>query len=131
MTENLTESMFENWYQVLVQKGKSNHTLQAYRRGVTHFTQWYQQVYQTEFDVKLVMPRDVRNWKSQQQSVEKAAPATINLRLVAISRFFSWAVHENLCRENPTEEVGTIRLETRNAKGLKSNQLRRLLRAAK
>src|SRR5258708_38885461 len=131
MTENSKESLIENWYQVLLQKGKSDHTLQAYRRGITHFMQWYEQVYKADFDVKLIMPRDVRNWKSQQQSVEKMAPATINLRLVAVSRFFSWAVHENLCRENPTDEVGTVRLETHQAKGLKSNQLRKLLRASK
>src|SRR5258708_11961067 len=131
MTENSKESLIENWYQVLLQKGKSDHTLQAYRRGITHFMQWYEQVYKADFDVKLFMPRDVRNGKSQQQSVDKVAPATINLRLVAVSRFFSWAVHENLCRDNPTEDVGTIRLETRQAKGLKSSQLRRLLRVSK
>jgi len=131
MSDITTESLAENWQEWLRQKGKSQHTLEAYRRGLTHFIQWYEQVYKANFETNLVMPRDVRQWKSYQQSIEKTAPATINLRLVAISRFFTWAMREKLCHENPTEEIGTVRLDTRQPKGLKSAQLRRLLRAAR
>jgi site-specific recombinase XerD len=62
--------------------------------------------------------------------VEKAAPATINQRLVAVTRFFRWATIKGVCWENPAEQVGSIRLESRQPKSLKVNALRRLLRAA-
>ncbi len=77
------------------------------------------------------MPRDVRDWKAYQQTIEKAAPTTINQRLVALTRFFRWARAQELCRVRPAEDVGTIRLESRQPKGLDKTTLRRLLRAAR
>jgi site-specific recombinase XerD len=124
-------SIAENWYEFLRQKGKSQHTSQAYHRGVHHFIQWYEQVYKASLELNLVMPRDVRNWQSYMRITEKAAPATINLRIVALSRFFAWTVQAKLCRENPTEDVSTIRLDARQPKALEPDHLRRLLRAAK
>ena len=60
MSELTIESLAENWQEWLRQKGKSQHTLQAYGRGLTHFMQWYEQVYKAAFEVNLVMPRDIR-----------------------------------------------------------------------
>lgn len=131
MTTTSSESVLENWVETLYQKGKSDHTIHAYQRALAHFTAWYKQAYNGPFDANLVMSRDVRNWKSYQQSTQKAAPASINQRMVALNRFFAWAVHEKWCRDNPTNGVGLIRLETREPKGLKTTDLRRLLRAAK
>ena len=76
-----------------------------------------------------IIPRDVRDWKSYQQTVEKASPATINQRLVALTRFFAWAVKQGLARENPAADAGGLHLPVREAKGLPNRDLRRLLRA--
>ncbi|MCA9906222.1 MAG: tyrosine-type recombinase/integrase, partial [Anaerolineae bacterium] len=73
--------------------------------------------------------RDVRDWKSYQQTVEKASPATINQRLVAVTRFFAWAVKQGVAQVNPAEDAGSLRLPAREAKGLPNRDLRRLLRA--
>ena len=64
--------------------------------------------YGRDFDPATIIGRDVRDWKGYQQTVEKAAPATINQRLVALSRFFAWAVKQGLVREDPTQEVGNL-----------------------
>jgi integrase/recombinase XerC len=77
------------------------------------------------------MPRDVRDWKAYQQTAEKAAPATINQRLVAVTRFFRWACAQGLCWENPAEEVAHLRLAPRQPKALEQTTLRKLLRAAR
>ncbi len=119
------------WIEHLQQQGKSSHTVSAYRRGLAHFGRWYEGAYGASFQLDEVMPRDVRDWKAYQQTVEKAAPATINQRLVAVTRFFRWARGQALCRENPAEDVSTIRLEPQQPKALKKNELRRLLRAAR
>ena len=92
---------------------------------------WYEHIYQSPFDPASVMPRDMRDWKSYQQSVEHAAPASINQRLVALNRFFSWAIMQRLCRDNPVENIGPTPLPVRQPKGMKPNDLRRLLRAAR
>jgi integrase/recombinase XerD len=117
------------WLAHLEQQGKSRYTLAAYRRALAHFIQWSELAYGSAFDLATIIPRDVRDWKGYQQMVEKAAPATINQRLVALTRFFDWAHREALVRTNPTSEVGGVRLFQRQPKGLPKRDLRRLLRA--
>ena len=71
----------------------------------------------------------MRDWKAHQQTVERAAPATINQRLVALSRFFAWAVRQGLAQENPTDDIKSVRLPQRQPQALSNRDLRRLLRA--
>jgi integrase/recombinase XerC len=124
-------ALHQNWLDHLQRQGKSQHTIRAYKRGLSHFGRWYETAYRAECTPDEVMPRDVRDWKANQQTVEKAAPATVNQRLVALTRFFRWARGQRLCRENPAEEVGNIRLDPRQPKALAKTELRKLLRAAR
>lgn len=78
----------QSWLQFLHRQGKSQHTIGTYERSLNHFIAWYQHRYQAPLEAEAVMPRDVRDWKAYQQTAEKAAPATINQRLVAVNRFF-------------------------------------------
>ncbi|NLF77805.1 MAG: tyrosine-type recombinase/integrase [Chloroflexi bacterium] len=121
--------MIEQWLQTLHQGGKSEHTVQAYRRALRHFTRWSQALYGQDFDPARIIGRDVRDWKAHQQTVEKAAPATINQRLVALASFFAWAVKQGIVPEDPTQDVNSIRLPQRQPQGLTQRDLRRLLRA--
>jgi site-specific recombinase XerD len=121
----------QKWLDHLQRQGKSPHTLRAYARGLKHFDRWYETTYGVPLAPDAVMPRDVRDWKAYQQAVEQAAPATINQRLVAISRLFGWAQSQGLCRENPAEVVSNIRLAPRQPKALDTRALRRLLRVAR
>jgi integrase/recombinase XerC len=131
MTASTPADVHQLWLGFLQRQGKSLHTLNAYQHALAHFARWYQTTYGAEFGPHEVMPRDVRDWKAYQQTVEQAAPATVNQRLVALTRFFRWARSEGLCRENPAEEVGNIRLAPRQPKALTNVHLRRLLRAAR
>lgn len=119
------------WVEDLERSGRSTHTIAAYRRALVHFAAWNRRAYDTAFDPAAIMPRDVRDWKAHQQTVEKAAPATINQRLVALSRFFGWAVDHALAADDPTADIPGIRLPARQPKGLSDRDLRKLLRAAK
>jgi site-specific recombinase XerC len=123
--------MLVAWLAELERQGKSSHTIAAYRRALIHFIGWHEAVYEAAFDPDSVMPRDVRDWKVAQQTRERAAPATINQRLVALSRFFQWARQAGMAREDPTEGVRTVRLPPRRPKSLPDRDLRRLLRAAR
>lgn len=119
----------EQWLEQLHQQGKSDHTLAAYRRALNHFVTWSRLLYGQTFDPATIIGRDVRDWKAHQQTVEHAAPATINQRLVAVSRFFAWAVQQGLAQADPTQDVSSIRLPQRQPQGLPKRDLRRLLRA--
>lgn len=120
-----------DWLAHLERLGKSPHTLRAYAQGLEHFSHWYELTYGAALTLDQVMPRDVRDWKARQQTVEGAAPATVNQRLVAVSRFFRWARTQGHCRENPAEGVNHIRLAPRQPQALEKRALRRLLRAAR
>ena len=121
--------LIETWLTALHREGKSRHTLTGYRRALTHFARWSEQTYGQPFDPAAIIPRDVADWQTFQQTIENAKAATINLRMVALSRFFKWAVaHEHIPR-NPVEPIKTLRPEPRRPKSLPEKSLRRLLRA--
>jgi site-specific recombinase XerC len=129
MTDQSSNGDIHGWLQFLEQEGKSQHTIDAYRRALTHFVCWSARIYGGKFDPGAIIPRDVRDWKAYQQTLEKAAPATINQRLVALTRFYDWGIQEGLARTNPTSGIGSIRLPQRQPKSLPKSDLRRLLRA--
>jgi integrase/recombinase XerD len=119
-----------NWLKNLDKQGKNHHTLAAYRRALEHFIRWSETAYGKPFDPGRVMARDVRDWKAHQQIVEKVAPATVNLRLVALSHFFEWAHQQDLSQADPTADIYALRLLPRETKALDRRDVRRLLRAA-
>jgi site-specific recombinase XerD len=121
--------LIESWLAQLQKQGRSPHTRQAYRRGWGHLAQWYGQTYGEACDPTRLIARDIRDWKSYQQSVAKAAPSTINQRLVAVSSFYKWALAQNLVTRDPTAGMATIRLAARQPQSLSTKALRRLLRA--
>ena len=116
------------WLEDLNQQGKSRLTIAAYRRAVHHFADWSQRTYGEDFDPATIIARDVRDWKAYQQSVEKAAPRTINQRLVGLSRFFAWAISAGHVRVDPTVGLRSIPLPARQPRGIPAKALRKLLR---
>jgi integrase/recombinase XerC len=119
----------QEWLDHLQREGRSRHTLKAYRLALRHLANWSRLSYGEPLDPTTTIARDIRDWKSYQQSVEKAAPSTINQRLVAVSSFYKWAVGQELRQRDPTADVKTIRLTKRQPKSLSYTELRRLIRA--
>lgn len=119
----------KTWLEHLTVQGRSSHTLKAYRRSWHHLARWYQGTYGESCDPTRLIARDIRDWKSYQQSVEKAAPNTINQRLVAVSSFYKWALAHDHVSRDPTVDVTTIRVAPQQPKSLSTKQLRQLLRA--
>jgi len=125
------KDLVASWLEYLVQQGRSPNTVQAYRRALAHFLNWYQQVYQASLDLSSLMPRDIRQWKNQQQTQERAAAATINQRLVAVMKFLDWAVEKHYIPSNPAKDTKALQLPARQAQALKPVEVLRLLRAAR
>jgi site-specific recombinase XerD len=116
------------WLDDLDHQGKSALICAGYRRALVNFVHWSEQTYGQPFDPSAIIPRDIADWKAFQQTVKGAKPATINQRLVAVSRFFKWAAAHGHARGDPTAEVRGLRLEARRPKALDDVALRRLLR---
>jgi len=121
--------LIENWLSDLHQQGKSDKTIAGYRRALAHFIRWSKQSYGQPFDPATIIPRDIADWQAFQQTVESAKTATVNVRLVALSRFFKWAVDNEHVRSNPASSIKALRPEPRHPKALPEKNLRRLLRA--
>jgi site-specific recombinase XerD len=130
MSQHLPPTI-KQWLTFLIEDGKSSHTYEAYKRGVTHFLDWHTTLYEASFKPQQVMPRDIRDWQAHQQKVERSAPATTNQRLSAVKQFFKWAQQQEIITINPTDNTSTVRIDQREIKSLKPHELRRLLRAAK
>ncbi len=121
-------SSITEWLAHLEQQGKSASTVANYRRAMIHFSRWSEQSYGEVFDPAAIIPRDVTDWKAYQQTVEKTKPATFNIRLTGLSRYFKWAVARDYARSDPTVEVSSLHLENRRPKSLDDKYVRRLLR---
>lgn len=120
-------SSIQTWLTHLEKQGKSAHTVAAYRRALTHFTTWNHK-YSDTFNPAAIIPRDVQDWKTYQQTIEKAAPATVNQRLTALASFFAWARGEGLAQTDPTDEIKLMRPPARKPKALSEREVRKLLR---
>lgn len=84
----------DQWMDHLERQGRSPLTCAAYLRALVHFAHWVEETYGDKLEPQAVIPRDVRDWKTYQQTIEKSSPSTINQRLVALGGFFSWAVSQ-------------------------------------
>lgn len=125
---NTTHPTIEEWLGDLARQGKSVLTIATYRHGLAHFVRWSEQTYGQPFDPAAIIPRDIAEWQARQQTVENAPPATVNARLVALSRYFKWAAARGHARGDPTAEITSLRPETRRPKALGDVYVRRLLR---
>lgn len=129
MDQTATHILIQLWLDYLAAQGRRKRTLSAYQRAINHLAYWSQTTYGEPFDPARLIARDIRYWKSYQQTVEQAAPSTINQRLVGIASFYKWAVTNKVVEQNPTVEAKSIRLPSWQPKSLSSQELRRLLRA--
>jgi len=58
------------------------------------------------------------------------APATINRRLAALRRFFTWAKENRLTDSQPTERIRNVEMVSQGPKSLDRKQWHRLERSA-
>jgi site-specific recombinase XerD len=101
--DSKTTALLAAFMQSLHAEDASRHTMSAYHSDLTHFLSWYHQTFQA-FDLDAVTPTDIRAYREfLQEQIPPAAPATINRRLAALRRFFTWAKENQLTLFRPTE----------------------------
>jgi len=101
-------ALLEAFTQYLYEEDTSRNTTNAYLSDLSHFLNWYSQTF-VSFDLDGVTLTDIRDHREHlQEMVPPLAPATINRRLAALRRFFSWA-KESECTENqPTKRIRNV-----------------------
>jgi len=100
---------FETW---LKGRGRSAHSLRAYRSDVSQFTTWFHQHTQELFSLAAVTDQDVVDWVDHLSRVRHAMPATVNRKLAALSAFFRWALEAKLVPSDPTANINGVDMVT-------------------
>jgi integrase/recombinase XerD len=127
--DSKTTALLAAFTQHLHEEDASRHTMSAYLSDVSHFLSWYHQTFH-EFDLDAVTPTDIRAYREfLQEQIPPAAPATINRRLAALRRFFTWAKENQLTLFRPTERIRNVESTAHGPQSLDRKQWHRLQRS--
>jgi site-specific recombinase XerD len=102
--------ILETYSKHLQTLGKSVHTVKAYTHDLAGFAQWLAQTTGDAFDPQAIGPRDIAEYRSYLLTRGKK-PATVNRRLVALQRFYKWALKQGHTTNNPFEVLEGVRVK--------------------
>jgi integrase/recombinase XerD len=125
VTDDLTAFVLELYRQEAAPK-----TIANYQSDLACFARWFTHTNAEAFTAAAVTPSDVRDYNAPLVGVEHRAPATVNRRLAALRKFFSWAKADGRSSELPTETVKMLPNGRRSPKGLEKREVDRLIRVA-
>ena len=112
----------------LFEQDTSQLTVNAYLADVRHFITWYTQATQ-ESDLADVTPTDIRAYREAlQEQTPPLSAATVNRRLAALRRFFSWVREQQALSTSPTERIRNVETISHGPQSLDRKQWHRLLR---
>ncbi len=89
---------------------KSVNTIKAYTHDVASFTTWFEMTTGEAFEPQAVDPREITDYRGfllQRDS----KPATVNRRLIALRRFFRWAVRAGYATSSPFEILENVHVK--------------------
>lgn len=122
--------LLEAFKQSLYTEDASSNTISAYLSDTGHFIIWYFRNFQA-FNISEVTPIDLREYCAfLQEHIPPTAPATINPRLAALRRFFSWAKENHITESQPTERIRNVEMTSHGPKSLDRKQWHHLQRNA-
>ena len=121
--------ILEAFKQHLHSEDASRNTTSAYLSDLAHFVSWYTQT-MSEFRIDEITPSDIRAYREfLQEQVPPTAPATINRRLAAQRRFFTWAKENHLTEFQPAERIRNVEMTSNGPKSIDRKQWHRLQRS--
>lgn len=110
--------------------GRNDHTVSAYRRGLSSWEAWLLILAVDADDAK---PEHMRRWVAHLRDAGLSA-STINQRVAAVNGLYSWGRENDLTAANPTLANGTGLRQQESATrrlGLSPREVHRLIAAAK
>jgi integrase/recombinase XerC len=122
-------ALLEAFKQALYAGDASRYTVSAYLSDLAHFFSWYTHMIGA-FQMEEITPTDIRAYREfLQEYIPPTAPATINRRLAALRRFFTWAKENHLAGSQPTERIRNVEILSNGPKSLDRKQWHRLQRS--
>lgn len=126
-----TDTLLTTFATWLKSRGRSAHSVRAYRSDVSQFATWFPQHAQEPFILAAVTDQDVVDWLDHLSRVLNAMPATVNRKLAALSTFFRWAGEAKLVTSDPTANINGVEQQAVAPKALSEAAMNKILRKAK
>jgi len=100
---------FTDWLQ---EKGKGKRTIEEYQQTIRVLIEWYERGSGKPFDPDEVTARDLHDWISHMQTVQRLAPSTINKRIAAIKTYWNYLVQAGQSTLDPTQSIRVKRVSS-------------------
>ena len=107
MAENV-EELFARFEEHLARSALASTTIVNYLADLRTFARWHADVRGAASSLLELTPDDIREYRRHMRINEGWTPATINRRLQAVRKFYSFAMETGLMESNPASEVKLV-----------------------
>ena len=107
MAENV-EELLTRFEEHLARSALASTTIVNYLADLRIFARWHANINGAADSLLELTPDDIREYRRHMQANEGWTPATINRRLQAVRKFYSFAMETGLTESNPASEVRLI-----------------------
>lgn len=106
-------------------------TCRGYAADLGRFRAWVEDGRGEGVALRKIGALDLANYRQHLIRTEKLRAASVNRKVQALRKFFAWAGHKKLVLHNPATALRFLRRqERRQPRGLREEEIQRLLRAA-
>ena len=121
--------LIQDFQSHLAKSDLSPNTIRCYTLDLTAFSEWFTRETGEQADIQSITPLDISDWREKMLKDKK--PATINRRLVSVSKFCQWGVKEGLIPDNPSENIKGVKEVELSPKSLTRKDQLALMRAVR
>ncbi|TEB04681.1 Tyrosine recombinase XerC [Pelotomaculum schinkii] len=127
--ENTSGNILNEFFEEIYSEGAARSTVEAYRKDLTYFFKWYEEVNDQLQDPEQITSIDLREYQNFLQNEKELKPATINRRMAALEKYLKWVKQAGYISRLPNFPK-TIREQKVPPKSLGRTEQNRLLREA-
>lgn len=119
------------FHENLINEDLSAVTVRGYLYDLKHFRSWLIEIHAREPALEQLLTVDVAAYRQYLVDVKRLKASSVNRRIQAVKKLFSWAHSEGLVGKNPAKNVRFMKPSVRyRPKALLKKELHALLRAA-
>jgi len=119
------------YHQKLLNQDLSSLTIRGYTYDLMHFRQWLLEAHEIEPEITKLTTTDIAAYRYYLIDTKQMKAATVNRRIQAVKKCFSWANDRGLTKTNLAQKVRFMKCSNRyRPKSLKKKEVNALLRVA-
>jgi len=125
------EILLSRFKRKLTQEDLSKATIEGYLGDVRFFLKWLAEFNEKKIDLKKISIADLRAFRQELVHLKRQKTASVNRRIQSLKRFFAWAIHVKLIKQNPTTDLRFMRKKpSTQPNSLTKTEVHALLRVA-